>query len=626
VNVIHLHVQEIRRSAGRSATGAAAYRTAVGSAAYRAGEKLHNSFDGVTHDYSKKRGVVYSRIFLPDNAPRSFYNRETLWNSVEEIEKHPGARTARELDVALPIELDRYEQTTLIVNYVQENFVDKGMCADVAIHDKEDGNPHAHIMLTMRSIDENGNWMGKQKKNYILNKNGNKIYDPKTKQYKCGRSIPVNDWSDRGKAEIWRQSWAESINREFKRKGLEKTVRHESFERQGLNREATKHLGHEYAALERRGILTEIGNENRAINARNRVREELERQFQQEQEKLRQLYQQKDELEREQANRIEQVEYSENGVFREPTGENDKGTANPKKQRGVKSMSRTIRIVRTLKDLSDPIRIVSTAVSGLTGIVLLKESMSQFNKNNNKNYVYTPTDPEYYRPEAVELRKRMENEERITDEFLNRERDKVKVKTNWVSQDDKRAKHARSEFEKMEKLVKTQHDERQRLYKEQLQNIYSRPYRPDEEPLVKIYEVRNNDPGGEINEADQSRAAELVPTAAKPQLPKPENPAHSTKRQAFEQKRAEKQAIFKDRSEDKGFEKNEDIILHKNDKPPTHIITSVEEPTAGTPSQPTHSTKRQAFDAKRAANKAKIKEQVQSKQELSKSQGIDMDR
>lgn len=129
--IYHLHAQIIKRSSGRSA---------VAAAAYRAGEKLHNEYDGITHDYTRKTGVIHTEIMLPENAPREYAERSTLWNAVEKSEKRCDAQTARELDIALPCELDRQEQIELMRDYIKENFVDKGMCADFAVHDKQDDN------------------------------------------------------------------------------------------------------------------------------------------------------------------------------------------------------------------------------------------------------------------------------------------------------------------------------------------------------------------------------------------------------------------------------------------------------------------------------------------------------
>ncbi|WP_442858617.1 MobA/MobL family protein [Acutalibacter sp. 1XD8-36] len=120
----------------------------MAAAAYRSGEKLVNEWDGMTHDYTRKGGVVHTEIMLPAHAPPAFADRSTLWNSVEQIEKSSTAQLAREIEVALPVELSRTEQLALVRSFVKDNFVDAGMCADFAIHDKGTGNPHAHINLS----------------------------------------------------------------------------------------------------------------------------------------------------------------------------------------------------------------------------------------------------------------------------------------------------------------------------------------------------------------------------------------------------------------------------------------------------------------------------------------------
>ena len=118
-----------------------------------------------THlDYTRKRGIVHSEILLPPNAPSDFQDRGTLWNSVEQIEKACNSQLARELEVALPIELSREEQVRLVRAYCSSQFVSRGMCADFNIHDTGSGNPHAHILLTMRPMDERGKWLPKSKK------------------------------------------------------------------------------------------------------------------------------------------------------------------------------------------------------------------------------------------------------------------------------------------------------------------------------------------------------------------------------------------------------------------------------------------------------------------------------
>ena len=133
-------------------------RSAVAAAAYRSGERLTNEWDGRTHDFTHKPGIVHKEIMLPAHAPPEFQDRSTLWNSVEQIEKASDAQLAREIEVALPVELSRAEQLALVRSFVKDNFVAEGMCADFALHDKGDGNPHAHILLTIRPLKPDGRW------------------------------------------------------------------------------------------------------------------------------------------------------------------------------------------------------------------------------------------------------------------------------------------------------------------------------------------------------------------------------------------------------------------------------------------------------------------------------------
>lgn len=258
--IYHCHCKVISRGQGRSA---------VGAAAYRSGERLTNDYDGITHDYTNKGGVVYSEVMLCENAPQEYQNRAVLWNEVERQEKGGKARLAREYEVALPIELNRDEQIELVRDYVRENFVKNGMCADIAVHDKGDGNPHAHIMLTTRPIEPGGEWGAKQKKEYLLDKDGNKQYDPKKKTYKC-RTVKVNDWDTTEFLQRSRENWAAIVNRELEKKNLPQRVDHRSLKEQGKQRIPTEHIGVAAKNMEKRGKVSDRGERNREITAANR--------------------------------------------------------------------------------------------------------------------------------------------------------------------------------------------------------------------------------------------------------------------------------------------------------------------------------------------------------------------
>jgi hypothetical protein len=258
--IFHLNLKIVTRGTGASA---------VAKAAYQSGDKLTNEYDGRAFDYARKSRVVYKEILLPDNAPREYYDRSTLWNAVEKIEKAKNAQLARNVELSLPVELTREQNISFLRRYVQEQFVDKGMCADVCVHDSNDRNPHAHILLTMRPINEDGSWGTKQKKDYILDEDGNKIYDPKKRQYQC-RSIPTTDWNDHNNAEEWRVAWADVVNTELARYGFAETIDNRSFARQGKEELPTVHLGVAVMQMERRGIRTERGDINRQVEEYNK--------------------------------------------------------------------------------------------------------------------------------------------------------------------------------------------------------------------------------------------------------------------------------------------------------------------------------------------------------------------
>lgn len=277
--IYHCSIQIIGRSSGRSA---------VAAAAYRAAEKLEDKETGLTHDYTKKKGVVHREIMLPEYAPEEYKNREVLWNEVQKAEKRSDAQLSREIEVALPRELSFQNQITVVQVYIRMNFVEKGMCADWVLHDKGDGNPHAHIMLTTRPIKKNGQWGQKQKSVYKLDEQGNKIpvIDPKTGKQKVrirkGKgeeklwertTIPANDWNNPGKAEEWRKAWADCLNAVLP---AEKQVDHRSYVKQGIDQEPTIHEGYAARKMEKQGRTADRCQMNREIRSRNALLRRLQ--------------------------------------------------------------------------------------------------------------------------------------------------------------------------------------------------------------------------------------------------------------------------------------------------------------------------------------------------------------
>lgn len=262
--IYHCSIKIIKRSQGRSA---------VAAAAYRSGQKLTNEWDGITHDYTKKGGVVHSEILLPAHAPPQFSDRSTLWNSVEKIEKNRNAQLAREIEIALPTEIDRQSQIRLVRKYVQDIFVSAGMCADFSIHDKSGGNPHAHVMLTLRPLNKHGEWGAKCRKEYDLDTRGQRIRLPDG-GYKSHR-VNTTDWNDPGKAEKWRAQWARYVNAMLEVHNLPQRIDHRSYARQGIEQVPTVHMGVAASQMEHRGLTTEKGAVNREIAAQNRLLKEI---------------------------------------------------------------------------------------------------------------------------------------------------------------------------------------------------------------------------------------------------------------------------------------------------------------------------------------------------------------
>ena len=278
VAIYHCSIKIISRGKGRSA---------VACAAYRSGTKLTDLATGKIFDYSNKSGVVFSEVLLPENAPTIFaVDRNILWDAVERKETHSAAQLAREVEVALPCEFTRQEQIDTVREYIMKNFVREGMCADWALHDKGDGNPHAHIMLTMRAIKTNGRWAEKSRTIYKLDPNGQKIpvIDPTTGQQKIGargrkmwqrETVPANDWNDRSKAEEWRAAWAAECNRRLDR---QHQIDHRSYARQAVEQEPTIHEGYAARKMEREGRVSnrcEINRETKLLNEQHSRRLEV---------------------------------------------------------------------------------------------------------------------------------------------------------------------------------------------------------------------------------------------------------------------------------------------------------------------------------------------------------------
>ena len=248
-------------------------QSAVAAAAYQSGERLFSEYDQKQKYYSEKRGIVHTEIMLPPHAPPEYADRNTLWNAAETQEKQWNSQLARRIVLAIPREIPRSQHADLIRDYCREFFVSKGMIADFAIHDKGDGNPHAHILLTMRAMDETGKWLPKSRKVYDLDENDERIRLP-SGNWKSHKEDTV-DWNDQKYAEIWRQGWAAIANRYLEANDRPERLDLRSYERQGLDKIPTVHMGPAVSQMEKRGIQTNIGNLNRDITAANRLMQSI---------------------------------------------------------------------------------------------------------------------------------------------------------------------------------------------------------------------------------------------------------------------------------------------------------------------------------------------------------------
>lgn len=232
VAIYHFTTKPIKRSDGRSA---------VAAAAYRAGERLVDHRTGLVHDYAhrKEEARIESWIQAPEEAGGWVRDREGLWNAAEFAEKRKNSRPAREVEVALPVELTEGQQNELLRSFVAEQLVSREVAADVCVHRGDGGNPHAHIMLTTREAGEEG----------------------------LGKKVRELDRTET--TERWREAWARHQNRDLERAGRSERVDHRSNKARGIDREPTRHDGPSVRAMEQRGVRTDRGEENREARRRN---------------------------------------------------------------------------------------------------------------------------------------------------------------------------------------------------------------------------------------------------------------------------------------------------------------------------------------------------------------------
>ena len=261
----HFCAKQVKRSAGQSV---------VAASAYRAGEKLHCDYYGQTFDYTHKGGVVHQEIILPENAPREYSDRATLWNAVEQVEKNKNAQLAYSFDIALQNELPMEENISLVRTFVTENFVSRGMIVDLAVHEphkeeEEKENPHFHVLAPIRPILPDGSFGTKQYRQYKLDEKGNRLR--KQNGVYDFDAIATTDWGTPETLEQWRENWANLVNEKFEEKGIKESIDHRSFERQGMEEIPTVHEGPTVRAMEKKGIRTRKGDLNRFIRSTNQL-------------------------------------------------------------------------------------------------------------------------------------------------------------------------------------------------------------------------------------------------------------------------------------------------------------------------------------------------------------------
>ncbi|MFU1802008.1 MobQ family relaxase [Lactiplantibacillus pentosus] len=247
--IFHMSFSNISAGKGRSA---------IASAAYRSGEKLFDDQEG-RHYFYARSVIPESFILTPKNAPAWASDREKIWNEVERKDRRANSRYAKEFNVALPVELSEDEQKELLTKYVQENFVDQGMVADVAIHRDHQDNPHAHVMLTNRPFNPDGTWGIKSKKQYILDENGNKMYTG-TSKYPKSRKILMVDWDKKEKIIEWRHNWAVSVNQVLEQKNIPDRISEKSFVEQGIADTPMQHEGINSKRHERKAFNQQVKN------------------------------------------------------------------------------------------------------------------------------------------------------------------------------------------------------------------------------------------------------------------------------------------------------------------------------------------------------------------------------
>ena len=262
----HFSVRNVSRGKGQMV---------VASAAYISGQRIFDSYYNKIHDYTSKSGVIFTEILTPEYVPERLTDRETLWNEVEHVERNNKAQLAYSFDIALQNELTLEENIRLAKEFCQEQFVARGMIVDLAIHEgksdneEEPDNPHFHVLVPIRPFTEEGIWGNKQRREYILDEDGNRVKDAKGKE--MFNAVSTTGWNDPELLKEWRRAWTEKVNGKFRECHMAARIDHRSYKEQGIDLIPTIHEGYEVRAMEKKGIKTVIGELNRAIRQFNQM-------------------------------------------------------------------------------------------------------------------------------------------------------------------------------------------------------------------------------------------------------------------------------------------------------------------------------------------------------------------
>lgn len=275
MSIYHLNMSNVSRAAGSSSCATLSYISGVA---------IHEERTNTTYSYGRAERVMCVGTLLPSSAPAAYQNPETLFNAIEDFETAENARTAKKIEIALPREFDLATQRAVVEDYIKRNLNERGYAATYAIHhDKDGNNPHAHILVANRQINQKGEWGGKRKMIYETDADGNRVplLDKKTGQQKVdshGRkqwkriNAEVNPLDEKKTLKDLRKAWADICNERLE---AADRIDHRSYADQGVDKIPTQHEGYAARAIAERGQVSEIIERNQQIREINRQLEQI---------------------------------------------------------------------------------------------------------------------------------------------------------------------------------------------------------------------------------------------------------------------------------------------------------------------------------------------------------------